>query len=111
MAGPKRMDLLVNIDVDDLGLAVRFYTSAFDLKVARRFGSDGVELLGGSSPIYLLRKPGGTSATPSSSQVRVYGRHWTPVHLDFVVDDIEAAVKRATAAGATLEQPVSASEW
>jgi len=55
------MDLLVNIDVDDLDRAVQFYTSAFEVKVGR------IELLGGSA------------------QVRDYRRHWTPVHLDFVV--------------------------
>jgi predicted enzyme related to lactoylglutathione lyase len=32
------MDLLVNLDVDDLEKAVRFYSSAFGLKVGRRFG-------------------------------------------------------------------------
>ena len=32
-----------------------------------------------------------------------FGRHWTPVHVDFVVDDIDQAVVRATAAGAKRE--------
>ena len=32
-----------------------------------------------------------------------FGRHWTPVHLDFVVDDLAAAIARAVAAGATFE--------
>lgn len=34
---------------------------------------------------------------------RDYRRHWTPVHLDFAVDDIEEAVKRAVDAGGKLE--------
>jgi uncharacterized glyoxalase superfamily protein PhnB len=33
------------------------------------------------------------------------------VHLDIVVDDIDAAVQRALAAGATQEAPVSTSNW
>jgi uncharacterized glyoxalase superfamily protein PhnB len=33
------------------------------------------------------------------------------VHLDFVVDDIEAAVARALKAGAVLERPLSTSAW
>jgi len=37
--------LLVNIDVDVLDRAVRFHTAAFDLRVGRRFGAGGVELL------------------------------------------------------------------
>jgi len=38
-------------------------------------------------------------------------RHWTPVHLDVVVKDIDAAVQRALHAGATLEQEVRSSHW
>lgn len=105
------MNLLVNIDVDDLERAVRFYTAAFDLHVARRFGGGAVELLGGSAPIYLLAKAAGTAAAPQCAQVRDYGRHWTPVHLDIVVPDIEAAILRAAAAGAIQEQPVRSSSW
>lgn len=105
------MNLLVNIDVDDLDRAVRFYTAAFGLTVGRRFSADGVELVGASSPIYLLSKAAGSRASPASPQVRDYARHWTPVHLDVVVTDIEDAVARAVAAGATLEQPVRSSRW
>lgn len=103
--------LLVNIDVDDLDAAVRFYTAAFDLRIGRRFGSDGVELVGGTSPIYLLRKAAGTPAAPNASAVRGYARHWTPVHLDIVVDDIDVAVERAVAAGATLEKSALSGAW
>ena len=45
------VDLLVNIDVDDLPRAIVFYTGAFDLRIGRRFGTAGVELLGASAPI------------------------------------------------------------
>lgn len=105
------MDLLVNIDVDDLERALRFYTTAFDLKPSRRFGADGVELSGGSAPIYLLAKAPGSLATRQSTQVRDYRRHWTPVHLDVVVKDLDAAVRRAVAAGAVLEDPLASSNW
>ncbi len=105
------MQLLVNIDVDDLDRATDFYVRAFGLKVGRRFGADGVELLGGAAPIYLLSKPAGSRATSEASQLRDYRRHWTPVHLDLVVDDMDAAVARALAAGAKLEQQVRTSNW
>src|ERR1043165_6558060 len=104
-----RMDLLVNIDVDDLEKASRFYTSAFALNVGRRFAF-GIELLGGPVPIYLLAKSSGTPAADAAPQRRSYARHWTPVHLDFVTDDIDAAVARAVSAGARLERPVTRSE-
>ena len=105
------MDLLVNIDVEDLEAGIRFYTSAFHLRVGRRFGEAGVELLGGSSPIYLLVKPAGSAASNSQTHRRSYERHWTPVHLDFAVENIEAAVHAALAAGAKLEAPVSTKKW
>jgi predicted enzyme related to lactoylglutathione lyase len=104
------MDLLLNIDVDDLEKAVRFYAAAFGLKIGRRFAF-GIELLGGPAPIYLLTKPAGTTAADAISQRRTYERHWTPVHLDFVTDDIDAAVARAVSAGARLERPVATHNW
>jgi predicted enzyme related to lactoylglutathione lyase len=105
------MDLLINLDVDDLDRAVRFYREAFGLRIGRRFGSSGVELLGASSPIYLLVKAAGSRPTPASGGLRSYERHWTPVHLDFVVDDVDAAVARTVAAGAVLERPVATHAW
>jgi predicted enzyme related to lactoylglutathione lyase len=105
------MDLLVNLDVDDLEHATRFYTAAFGLTVGRRFGASGVEMRGSSAPIYLLVKKPGTRPAPTVEQPRGYARHWTPVHLDFVVDDIDRAVAGAVAAGAAQEQPVTTHPW
>jgi predicted enzyme related to lactoylglutathione lyase len=105
------MDLLVNIDVDDIEKAVRFYGSAFGLRVGRRFGDFGAEMLGSSIPIYLLVKQAGTPAADTMSQVRSYVRHWTPTHLDFVVEEIEGAVQKAIQAGAQLEKPVTTYKW
>jgi predicted enzyme related to lactoylglutathione lyase len=109
--GWRVMDFLVNVDVDDLEKAVRFYSSAFGLTVGRRFGTFGVEMLGSSAPIYLLVKSPGTSPSDATSQRRNYGRHWTPVHLDFVVDEIELAVDKAVLAGARLERPIVTHAW
>lgn len=104
-------DLLVNVDVDDLEKAIAFYASAFGLTVGRRLGAGAVEMLGAPSPIYLLTKPAGSVASAATARRRDYDRHWTPVHLDFVVTDIETATARAEAAGATLEAPISTSAW
>jgi predicted enzyme related to lactoylglutathione lyase len=105
--------LLVNIDVDDLPRAERFYVSALDLEVGRRFGEDGVELVGLEAPLYLLRAPAGSVpfADAAPGEVRRYGRHWTPVHLDVAVDDLEAALSRAEAAGARREGEVESRAW
>lgn len=105
------MTLLVNLDVDDLAKAIHFYSSAFGLRVGRRFGDSGVEMLGSSAPICLLVKEQGTLAAETTTQRRTYGRHWTPAHLDFVVEDIEPAVERAVAAGAVLEKPIATRTW
>src|SRR5947209_4173912 len=105
------MELLVNIDVDDLLKAITFYQEATGLRLGRRFGPFGVEMLGASSAIYLLVKPDGTRPSASADDVRRYRRHWTPVHLDFVVPELEPAVIRAIEAGATIEGEVQAHAW
>jgi predicted enzyme related to lactoylglutathione lyase len=99
--------LLVNIDVDDLEKGAAFYCEGLGLRVGRRF-EGWMELIGAAAPIYLLPKPAGSPVSPVADEKRDYGRHWTPVHLDFVVPDIGAAVKRALAAGATLERDATA---
>ena len=100
------MSLLVNIDVDDLDKATRFYCDGLGLRVGRRF-EGWTELVGAAAPIYLLPKKAGTPVSPASRQTRAYQRHWTPVHLDFVVPDIASAIERAVAAGATRESETS----
>jgi predicted enzyme related to lactoylglutathione lyase len=82
------MELRICIDVDDMERAVAFYTQGLGLQVGRRFKSDFVELLGAGN-----------------------ARHWTPVHLDFVVEDIDAAVARLLKYGAVLEMPVADRAW
>ena len=105
------MNFIANIDVDDLDKAIRFYQAAFGLTVGRTFGTSGVEMLGGPTPIYLLVKASGTRGSRSTAQNRSYDRHWTPVHLDFIVDEIESAVQHAVAAGARLEGEISTAQW
>lgn len=95
--------LLVNIDVPDIEAGIAFYTTALGLSIGRRFGDDFVELLGRDAPIYLLRKDEGTPIGPAGGDTRRYTRHWTPIHADFVVDDIERARTMALAAGEVQE--------
>ncbi len=102
---------LANIDVDDLERAEAFYVAALGLRVGRRFGGDLVELLGATSPIYLLRKAAGSAAGEAIVQTRDYRRHWTGVHLDFVVPDLTLALRRAQEAGAVLEGEPRTAAW
>jgi predicted enzyme related to lactoylglutathione lyase len=101
---------IVNLDVPDLAAAEIFYTAAFDLRVGRRLGPGALELLGGPTPLYLLQNDAGSAAT-EDGDVRDYERHWTPVHLDWVVADIDAALARAVVAGAALERPIRERRW
>ena len=106
------MDLRICIDVPDLERAIAFYTDGLVLRLGRRLGDDWAELLGAGSAVDLLTNPSGTAPLGESHpQRRDYARHWTPVHLDFVVDDIESSLQRLLKLGATLERPVQERRW
>jgi catechol 2,3-dioxygenase-like lactoylglutathione lyase family enzyme len=106
------MDIRICIDVDDLERAIAFYTAGLGLRLGRRLGADWAELLGGTSPIDLLAEAAGTPPLGEASpQRRDYARHWTPVHLDFVVADAAAAAERLVALGARLERPIQDRRW
>ena len=106
------MQLVVNIDVDDLEKAIAFYSNGLGLHLGRRLFDDSVaEMSGASTTIQLLLKPEGSSPASSIPVTRGYKRHWTPIHLDFAVEDISAALERAIHAGATLEGTVQLHAW
>jgi predicted enzyme related to lactoylglutathione lyase len=110
-SGVAVMDLLVNIDVPDRARGIAFYTRGLGLQTGRSLGPDVVELLGGPVPIYLLVAAEGSRPVRFGTDVRTYRRHWSPVHLDFVVPDVDAAVERAVEAGAVVERPATTEVW
>jgi lactoylglutathione lyase len=104
------VNLIINIDVPDLRSATRFYVDAFGLHIGRRF--DGaIELLGAAVPIFLLAKKEGSLPFAGSATARTYLRHWTPLHIDLIVEDLEAAGARAAANGARDAGGVSEHPW
>jgi len=103
------MKLLLNIDVPELPTAEAFYAAAFGLRAGRRFGADALEMLGADIPLYLLRKDAGSIGAGATA--RDYLRHWTPVHVDIAVDDLDEALIRAIAAGAIQEGAVREAGW
>lgn len=110
------IDLSINLDVPDVDAATQFYTEAFGFRVGRRLGGAGVELLGAPVPLYLLPKVAGSAAAPATvppapATRRTYERHWTPLHLDIIVTDIEPARARALAAGARSESDITDHLW
>lgn len=103
------MKQLINIDVPDLAAAETFYSQAFGLRTGRRLSSEILELLGGTAPLYLLQKaPGSVGA---GNDTRHYQRHWMPMHVDVVVDELEPALERALAAGAVQEGLIREADW
>jgi catechol 2,3-dioxygenase-like lactoylglutathione lyase family enzyme len=104
-------DVRICIDVDDLEKAIAFYTRALGLRLGRRHGPHWAELLGAGSPIDLLPVEPGSAPSPGSGARRDFARHWTPVHLDLAVDDLDGVVRRAEEAGARLERAIVTRKW
>lgn len=103
------MKQLINIDVPDLATAEVFYRQAFGLSAGRRLGSEVLEMLGGTAPLYLLQKAPGSIGAANAA--RDYQRHWMPIHLDVVVEELEPALERALAAGAVQEGLIREAIW
>src|SRR2546425_6928539 len=104
-------ELLINIDVEDLEKGISFYVHGLGLELGRRLGAQARELLGASSSIYLLANRSDSRPFAAATSGRHYDRHWTPVHLDFTVDDLEAVVARALSAGGKLEGVIEERAW
>jgi predicted enzyme related to lactoylglutathione lyase len=86
------------IDVDEVGRAVEFYGKALGLSVVK-VESGWAQFKTGEQTFWIMKAPAG----PEGQILRDYRRHWTPIHLDFVVDDIDQAVERVIQAGGKLE--------
>lgn len=96
------------IDVPDIGLGERFYCDGLGFNPVRRLFQDKLsELRGAGLTLHLLTKEEGPAKSPAGA-VRSYRRHWTPIHLDLVVANLDEALAKAVKAGAIIEEkPVS----
>jgi catechol 2,3-dioxygenase-like lactoylglutathione lyase family enzyme len=94
----------ISIDVPSLARGIRFYTEAFGFEKAAEPAPGVAVLRGAGIQISLLTRREGTEPTAGSEEQRHYQRHWTPVHLDIHVENLQAALARAIAAGARREQ-------
>lgn len=90
----------IAIDVDDVDRAVAFYRDGLGLRLLEN-GKGWARMALGEQTFFL-----GIPWGPKGRIKLDYGRHWTPVHLDFVVDDFDACVERALKAGAQLDRPL-----
>ena len=94
----------ISIDVPNLIDAIRFYTIAFGFTECSAPMPGVAVLRAGNVSVCLLEKRTGTRASTHTQDTRRYERHWTPVHLDIHVSDLESALARALDAGAKKEQ-------
>ena len=99
------------IDVADLERGIAFYCEGLGLSLKRRLSPSWVELEGANLPVFLLGNRPPTAELGGSRMQRSFDRHWTPVHLDFIVPDLDAAVARLTGLGATLDRGIQQREY
>lgn len=104
--------LIVNIDVSDVETAVTFYNEGLGIDFQRWLFEGAVaEMASGGIHIYLIQQDPGSVAVEGTDIRRDYSTHWTPVHLDVVVDDLEAALQRAIEAGAISNGEIVRSDY
>ncbi len=96
------MKISVSIDVSNLETAERFYTNALGCKKVRGQG-EMVVLSVDNADIYLQEKEEGSPAFKSSEIKRNYKRHWTPIHLDFLCENIDEWVSKVEEYGGSHE--------
>jgi predicted enzyme related to lactoylglutathione lyase len=91
----------VSIDVADIGQAVSFYTNALECSIKSEYSDKWVVLERAGLDIHMLMKAEGTLG--AGGEQRHFDRHWTPVHLDFGVDDIDDAMQRVKQSGGSVD--------
>jgi predicted enzyme related to lactoylglutathione lyase len=94
----------ISIDVPNLEQGVAFYCAAFGFSLESEPVPSVAVLRGLNIELCLLEKPAGSKPSPKTNDKRKFERHWTPVHLDFHVEDLHASLKRVEALGAKREQ-------
>ncbi len=94
----------VSIDVSDLKQGEAFYVEALGCEKVRDQGADMVVLSTANCDIYLQEKQAGTQPFESGEKAkRDYKRHWTPVHLDFLAENIDEIVNKVVQSGGSHE--------
>ncbi|MEH2539470.1 MULTISPECIES: VOC family protein [unclassified Bradyrhizobium] len=101
----------VYVEVTEANLGIDFYCHGLGLILKRRLSPTWIELAGANCPLYLLANRPAIADLGSTKVCRSYERHWTPVHLDFVVSDIDATVSRLIALGGSLDREVKIREY
>jgi predicted enzyme related to lactoylglutathione lyase len=99
------------IEVTELDRGIEFYCDGLGLTLKRRLSPGWVELTGANLPVFLLSDRAPIADLGGTRAARNFQRHWTPVHLDFIVPDLDAAAARLTALGASLDREIQIREY
>ena len=99
------------IEVTEPARGIAFYCDGLGLTVRRHLSPRWIELAGANLPIFLLANRSEVADLGTTIAKRDHGRHWTPVHLDFIVSDLDAMVARLMALGGTLDRAVKDREY
>jgi predicted enzyme related to lactoylglutathione lyase len=94
------------VEVADLERGISFYSETLGLTLKRRLSAAWVELEGAGMPIFLLGNRPPVADLGGKKVARSFERHWTPVHLDFIVDDLDRTVGRALELGGSIDREV-----
>ncbi len=93
----------ISIDVPNLEDGLRFYCRVFGWQEKSRPFPTMAVLDGGNVTICIHEKAAGSHPTPTGAE-RGYKRHWTPVHLDLHVPNVDEVLELAIAEGAVVER-------
>ena len=99
------------IDVTNIQAGLDFYCDGLGLTLKRRLSPRWVELAGANLPIFLLGDRAAVADLGRIKLARSDDRHLTPVHLDFVIANLDEAVGQLLNRGASLDRPVAAREY
>jgi predicted enzyme related to lactoylglutathione lyase len=99
------------IEVTDLQRGIEFYCAELGLTQKRQLSPRWVELAGANLPIFLLADRPAMAELGTTKVVRNFERHWTPVHLDFIVSNPDEMVARLCRLGASLDREIQTREY
>jgi len=99
------------IEVTEAARGIEFYCEGLGLTVKRRLSPRWIELAGADIPIFLLANRPAVADLGSVTAARSFERHWTPVHLDFIVTDLDGMVSRLRTLGGSLDRETKSREY
>jgi predicted enzyme related to lactoylglutathione lyase len=105
------LEIHAYIEVTEAEAGIGFYCDGLGLAVKRRLSPRWIELEGANLPVFLLAGRAPVAELGTRRQERDFGRHWTPVHLDFIVPDLDAMVARLTERGGTLDRDIERPDY